>query len=248
MLVITEKDATQRSRLRIENEKETYAAALCFCIGLPKLKKNNIDRILCFEEQKHMANLLTSKRKSQYLAGRYAAKNAISLLTKKTEMSDIHIGYDVMLNPIIKNKGLETDLGISISHSNEICVSVAFEKAHPMAIDIEEIETSRASMITGQINSSEITLFNNIRKGNDWPIYVIMVWTIKESLSKILKTGLMTPFSLFEISRTAFSHPYQISYYRFFTQYKAISFQLGKYICSLALPRKSHCIIGDTFI
>lgn len=67
-----------------------------------------------------------------------------------------------------------------------------------------------------------------------------LLWTAKEALSKVLRTGLMTPFEIFEISKIEINDNYTMCYYKNFTQYKAISFTVYKYMCSMVYPLKTR--------
>ena len=67
-----------------------------------------------------------------------------------------------------------------------------------------------------------------IRKYPDsYEFMLTLLWTAKEALSKILKTGLMTSFKILEIDKIEHKDGYWLSYYKSFGQYKVISFQTG---------------------
>jgi 4'-phosphopantetheinyl transferase len=67
-----------------------------------------------------------------------------------------------------------------------------------------------------------------------------LTWTIKEALSKVLRTGLMTPFEIFCLQSIQFENNKWVSQFKNFAQYQAISFQLGKFICSIVCPKRSQ--------
>ena len=67
-----------------------------------------------------------------------------------------------------------------------------------------------------------------------------MLWTAKEALSKILKTGMMVPFELYETTTIA-ATPYGLSFeFKNFAQYKAEIFFEMPYCFAMAYPKKSR--------
>ena len=67
-----------------------------------------------------------------------------------------------------------------------------------------------------------------------------LFWTAKEALSKVLKTGLLTPFTIYEIAQLEIKSGYIISCFKNFNQYYNISFQLDHYMCSITCPKKTN--------
>jgi phosphopantetheinyl transferase len=95
--------------------------------------------------------------------------------------------------PIVR--GL-SGLSVSISQGDTLACAIAFPEEHPMAIDIESLSTNKISLMATELTQVERLLGSEyVEKG----IRYTSIWTAKEALSKILRTGMMTPFSLFAV-------------------------------------------------
>jgi holo-[acyl-carrier protein] synthase len=84
-----------------------------------------IERVLCPSEIE-MFKTLSGQRKAEFLAGRYAAKEAFSKATgtgigKQLSFQDIEIATDRMGKPFILRPELQSHL--SISHSREYAIA-----------------------------------------------------------------------------------------------------------------------------
>lgn len=181
------------------------------------------------------------KRKISYLVGRYAAKQAISVLIGEKNLKSILVQKGIFGHPIATCLH-EQNVQVSISHCNRLGAALAFSEAHPLGIDIEEVNAARSRALEGQITFAEKELIKNLPFGYDRMLTVL--WTAKEALSKILKTGLTTPFHLFEVNKLEANHDYTISFFENFMQYKAISFDVGFSVCSIVCPRKTEITIN----
>lgn len=86
-----------------------------------------VERILT-ESEYDRYQLLQGKRQVEFLAGRFAAKEAFvkaagTGISKKYSWHDIYIENEESGNPIISVKEVEDRLHISISHSDEYAVA-----------------------------------------------------------------------------------------------------------------------------
>ncbi len=176
-------------------------------------------------------------RKVSYLLGRFSAKQAIMHLTENIHPSAICIDSGVFEFPIVQCP-LINNIHVSISHCDSIGLSLAFEDSHPMGIDIEKIESTNKRAMQSQITTKEKTLLKNINL-NNLQGYASL-WSVKESLSKVLKTGMMLDFSLLETKTIVQENGLLTSTFVYFGQYKAISYVLGKYVISITLPKNSE--------
>lgn len=91
--------------------------------------------------------------------------------------------FPVIIHPNIHNTN------VSIAHTNHSAVAVAFPETHPVGIDIEDICDERSQTISTQLTDSEKSLRTNLSISE--ALFNTILWTAKESLSKVLKTGLM---------------------------------------------------------
>jgi len=182
------------------------------------------------------------RRKLSYLLGRLSAKNAICALTDFNEFNSVFIDVGVFEFPMVNCLSIQ-NVQLSISHCNTIGLSIAFPESHPMGIDFEEINTNHVDVLKDQMTLDEIQLVKNVfpeeAKG------CTLIWTAKEALSKIFKTGLMMDFKVLELDHIEKKGPIWESTFKHCGQYKAISYFSGIYVCSLVLPKYSTFNISE---
>lgn len=213
-----------------------------FFIGFGSIKGKLSDlspqqKLLHVDEISRFNNFKFEMRKHSYLLGRVSAKQAIESIRKNHNLSEILIGEGIFNFPVIKH--LTGDhLQLSISHCDDIGISLAYPEEHPMGIDIEKLSEKSVDALGSMTNQSESNIIDKL------PITKIegmgVIWTVKEALSKILRTGMMMDFSSFEVSKITYNGQYFLSEYKHLGQYKAISFINAPYITSLALPGRSE--------
>ncbi len=96
-------------------------------ISRVSLDEKHINRILSVEEIELLNTLHIDKRKQEFLAGRFAAKEAISKALGTGvigfNLKDITIKWDENHKPICEYNGL--NIHVSISHSEEFAVAFA---------------------------------------------------------------------------------------------------------------------------
>lgn len=227
------------ARLWLRRPESLNQGALCLC-RCPLLPSERlVASLLTSEEFAYYAGVSSEKRKQSFLIGRYAAKKAVSLVSNE-KPEDIRIHYGVFKNPLISNSSTQGErLEISISHASEIGAALVFPSAHQMGIDIEKVDAAKAKVIEKEMTRKELDTLNEW-SALDYNSILTMAWTIKESLSKSLRTGLMTPFSLFEISRVSARGGLIESTFLNFPQYKSISFKMDDFFVSLTCPKRTE--------
>jgi phosphopantetheinyl transferase len=122
---------------------------------------------------------------------------------------------------------------VSISHSGQWGAALAFPERHPLAIDIEEVNPDRAEAIRSQLTAAECRLLKM-----DAPD-LIVAWTIKEALAKVIRCGMMTPFSVFEIATIQHEENRMVATFTNFAQYKANSFFCSGMAITLVTPKNT---------
>ncbi|AOY78329.1 4'-phosphopantetheinyl transferase family protein [Clostridium formicaceticum] len=220
------------SLIRLDN---TFKATLCCCFFSYVTEYEEIIQHLHPQERNYYYTLKYEKRSSSYLLGRFVAKQAVAAITGEKYLTNICIQSGVFNQPIaVHNK---QNIQVSITHCGGFGAALAFSEAHPMGIDVEQIKLNKRDVFEKQSTNLEKLELNSIPISYDMGL--TLLWTVKEALSKVLKTGLTVPLNLFEISKIELSNYYIVSYYKNFTQYKAISFTIGNYMCSIVLPLKT---------
>ena len=231
---------TKIFKLRFERELQVYLAALCIYSKSSKDIFPDMEQVLHPLELAYGSSLIYEKRQHDYFIGRYAAKVAINTFDPSLAMNDVNVGQGVFQQPIVSHPNA-SQIGVSISHSGELAVAVAFEEGHPMGVDIEHVPGLLLDTVLEQLTDFERRLLWS------WPWNkrdsAAALWASKEALSKVLKTGLTTPLYIFEIEEARFEKGQHgimlICTFRNFFQYQAVVFKWGDYMCSLCYPRKS---------
>lgn len=226
--------------LKMWRTNANFKGAICLCRGFNSQSPDLVCVLLTDEEKSYFEGLSVERRRLSYLAGRYVAKKAISLISGRA-YHEISIGYGIFNNPLLNYTGRGDRLEVSISHSHDLCAAISFPCAHPMGIDVEKIDPAKETVIKEEFTGPEIDLVRLAVVDNLPGVALTLAWTVKESLSKVLKTGLMTPFTIYELSRIERYDQVYVSHFRHFAQYQAASFLLGNYAFSVTLPRKTRC-------
>ena len=200
------------------------------------LKAHQLD-FLHPKELDYLKTLTVERRQASYLLGRFCAKQAAATLHPTLLPETIAIEKGVFEFPFISSTHDES-FEVSISHSQNLGAAIAYPVAHPMAIDIEKISLKKTRVIETQMELAEIKKVEDYFAQRE--IALTALWTIKEALSKALKCGMMVNFKLLEIATIEDNNGTYVSHFKYFGQYKAITFQHDTWMCSIVLPRKSE--------
>ncbi len=227
--------------LHLRRSDADFKAGICLCSFPGSSGLADMVNMLHSQEADYYHLLTFEKRKNSYLIGRYAAKQAISALTgENDDLRNILIERGVFSQPIALS-GCGQNIQVSISHNDEMGAAVAFPEAHPMGIDIEKINAGRCGVLESQMTKAEIEMVKEISSPYEGMLMVL--WTAKEALSKILKTGMITPFRLFEVNTIELQSGLSACGFENFGQYKSISFTVGESVCSIVYPKKTEMTI-----
>jgi 4'-phosphopantetheinyl transferase len=198
------------------------------------------DQFLHQREKAYFDTLQFERRQKSYLLGRYAAKTAVAKLLGFSDLKTIEVVSGIFDQPLIKLSGA-AEIGvpeITLSHCDGLAIAVAFPREHLLGIDIEKINAEKRSVIETQLTQAEKDWIasQNMNSAH----LVFMIWTIKESLSKVLRCGLTTPFSVLEVTQPQY-HPetgFQCQF-KSFGQYQGLAMVVGEYVLGLVIPRKT---------
>ncbi|MCC5466699.1 4'-phosphopantetheinyl transferase superfamily protein [Pelosinus sp. Bkl1] len=218
---------------RLEN---TFKATICCCCFSSTVEYEGIIQYLHNQERNYYDTLKFEKRIRSYLIGRFVAKQAVASLINEENLTNIIIKSGIFGQPItISNK---QNIQVSITHCDDFGVAIAFPEAHPMGIDLEKINLKNRDVLERQITEDEKDLINVLPLSYETGL--TLLWTAKEALSKVLKTGLMTPFEVLEISKIELQDNDIMCYYKNFPQYRVIAFTIGGYMSAIAYPSRTH--------
>jgi 4'-phosphopantetheinyl transferase len=222
--------------LALSREGQTFNAGLAFVQG--DLNDLLLSRqLLNHNERVFFDSLQFDRRKTSYLLGRISSKNALMNFTGITIPESIWLDFGVFQFPIVRCREIH-NVQVSLSHCNNIGVCIAFPESHPMGIDIEEVLIDKLSALEKQITESERGILINAAIGHLESC--TLIWTVKESLSKILKTGMMIDYGLLELDTLKMENGVWISTFTNFRQYRGFSCLFGNYVISWVLPRNTQ--------
>ncbi len=191
-------------------------------------------RVLHPNELAQYERLSMPRRKTSFLLGRYAAKQALAVLLREPEYTKIEIAPGVFTQPIVKFPTPEP-VGVSITHAGELACALAFPQIHPMALDVERLDGNnldamKSQMVPEELNTEALPQLSEL-------VRCTVVWTAKEALSKVLKCGMMCPFSILETVDLGQEASWYLGYFRNFGQYKFHTWVLKDHVVTIVLPK-----------
>ena len=158
---------------------------------LKTVDESFIDNFLSKPEQSIFNSIKIKKKRSEWLAGRIAAKLAISRY-KQIDLRGITIEKDDNRSPFAIVSDDKID--VSISHSNGLAVAIAGD----FGLDIDYITKRDPSFVDEAFSSKEIREF---KLNNAYPETITRLWTMKEAHLKRMRIGLKTDLHKVIISK-----------------------------------------------
>jgi phosphopantetheinyl transferase len=194
------------------------------------------------KELKNYASFRHDSKKTSYLLGKFSAKRAIYSLTNFNKFDTIFIDAAVFEFPVVRCSGIQ-NIQVSISHCNNTGLSIAFPEEHPMGIDFEEINKDNTEALKDQLTLKEVQLVKELFSEDTFGF--TLIWTAKEALSKVFRTGLMMDFKVLELDQIIKKDNIWESTFKNCGQYKAISYFSENYMYSLVLPKYTSIDISE---
>lgn len=191
-------------------------------------------QLLSEAELAYFEGLPVRRRQMSYLLGRVAAKTALASLIAEDDYRAIAITAGIFGQPLVRHwKAVGYD--VSISHNREAAVAIAFDSGHPMGIDLETFDVSLYETLLNAIPAEEASCLPNRHAAS--PERLLVLWTVKEALSKVLRCGMMTPAAVLAIeSLTPIGLGQYEAVFRNFAQYQARSWVCNSTVLSIVLP------------
>ena len=184
-------------------------------------------KLLSQRELKVYSKFTSRKRQNEFVAGRIACKKAFFKLTSRNENCFEEFPSISVLNaetgaPFIEN----SDLFISVSHSHG--VAIASVSAHAVGVDIELINPKRISVLkkmSGEIEPK----FQDVTS-------LTVLWTLKESLGKALRTGIVEDFRHYDTKNFRHENGLYRCDFENFPSFSGIAITDGKYAAATVTP------------
>ncbi|UYX52545.1 4'-phosphopantetheinyl transferase superfamily protein [Bacillus thuringiensis] len=219
--------------------QEDQNVFLFVCKGMDKLDLNNVGEILHNKEKEHYYSIESVERKKSYLFGRYCVKRAMILNGMTKKQREVCIDYGEFNHPIVTH-GNEKNIQVSLSHSNDVAVSLLFTQKHILGIDIEKITNESANIMSEILFDKER---NFIQKENE-NIILVSMWSAKEALAKSLRIGFSASLKIFEISEIYFKENKLNVHFTFFPHLKVEGIIINDYVLSIACL-KQHELVNN---
>jgi 4'-phosphopantetheinyl transferase len=209
------------ANITMKRKDKIFLSSFAFIENCSKLRFMQAELALHPLEYQLCNSFSNDQRKEKFIVGRYCAKMALASLLNIKNLNQIYIDFGVFNQPIIKAPNIP-NIRVSISHDNHTSIAVAFPEEHPMGIDIESVCIDKISEIAEYLTPHEISLSRSLNYTNN--IIITIIWTAKESLSKILQTGLTTSLSVLEIQSLIYNDKgyFRCTFTNFY-QYQTIS-------------------------
>ncbi|UFJ41781.1 4'-phosphopantetheinyl transferase superfamily protein [Brevibacillus humidisoli] len=241
MTMITKRlPETSLAELVFTGTDMTYRGSMCVCYAPSLASYFETVTFLHPKELEYYCTLTYERRAKSYLAGRYAAKRSVSFFTREEHLDQVLIEQGILQQPIVVHPN-RLNAQVSITHCDDLAAAVSFPEALPLGIDIERIRTDHTEVLETQMTDREKELIKRLPYSIETTLTIL--WTAKEALSKILRTGLTTPFTLFEISAMDVLNSSTRSYFTSFPQYYTDSYLFDHYVCSITYPKKTSLAV-----
>jgi 4'-phosphopantetheinyl transferase len=227
--------------LVLQRRNALFSASLCLNqMSYEELCIEQSSRpFLHLDELDYFDSLPPSARRESYLMGRYCVKQAARHYAKQDVLgATMLIRYGVFHQPLLQSPHI-SNVQISVTHTSGFGGALVVDEAHPMAIDMERPGMQQIDVVNSQITEGEKALLSLVPwREMGWAH--TWLWTVKEALGKVLRTGLMVPMHLYEVRCLRHTGNCIVAEFVHFTQYKVISFVWNLVIVSIVLPRRTE--------
>ncbi|WP_412565935.1 4'-phosphopantetheinyl transferase family protein [Thalassospira sp. MIT121401] len=209
----------------------------------PEETESLANRYLHTHEQQRRLSFEFPQRRDSFTIGRLAAKLALKCHLDDVSPHDIAIGSGVFHQPIIMGTSVGCcELGVSISHSDEICVAVIHHKGHPIGVDVEQLAEADIVPVLNDVDASLRQQFFELSL-NEYEAASIL-WCARESLGKVLTTGMTMPPKLYEPTSVSEVVAGVRLSYKTFTQYQTQVMPIDKAWLAITLPAQTKIDFG----
>jgi 4'-phosphopantetheinyl transferase len=199
-----------------------------------------VSALLGKTERAYFSTLQVARRQRTYLLGRYAGKIALSGVLSESDLSAIEITRGVFEQPVVRcdrNGGWE----VTISHTEDLAVALAYPAEHPMGIDLERVAPEQQETILSQLSDREIGWLD-LHPAERFQ-HATALWAAKESLSKVLRSGLMANIRVYDLAEFDLIDPSDCEgVFENFAQYKARIWIGSEHVLGIVFPRRSTLV------
>ncbi|CAK7008639.1 hypothetical protein CIW83_12555 [Tissierella sp. P1] len=185
---------------------------------------------------------LSDLRKIEHEQGRRAAYLACeNLIGRGGRDAHIDIKNGIFGEPVVISDN-SIPLHVTISHSRAVGVAIDSKLDGFIGIDIESTNREHKRALEYISTEKERQFFI------DQEMPTLICWTVKEALSKVLKTGFLTSTEIFDINKTKIENDMIVCEFRYFSQFEALSIWGGSLCLSMVFPKKRRPEVDATSI
>jgi phosphopantetheinyl transferase len=169
------------------NGKENRCVFAFTRIANSGISEEDFRVLMSAEELKRINSIGSEKVKKQYCLARVLTKKALSSFTGEFAFNDVSVLNEKNGCPFIES----SEYAVSITHTNDIVAVLVFKNNFSFGIDIESPREKAKEALESILIDGE-PVCRDLEN-------LTVAWTLKESLSKALKSGFYLPFTEFEI-------------------------------------------------
>lgn len=229
-------------------------ASYPFSVGLCRKSLDSLtpsmEKWLSAAELKAAHHYQYPMRQHSFLVGRYIAKKTLACYLEAPEMDlrEVEIKNGVLGQPV-----LSQPLWLSISHSKHYGLAVCSPLSCPITVDIEETEMSGYDHLLSVMTENEKTL-SELNQSDNKGLFYVLIWTMKEALSKFLMGGLSIDYRILSVSNVVISGNSTHASFEHFPHLKAYSLCMRDAVSTFVYPSngdlhipQSHDFSKDNF-
>lgn len=186
------------------------------------------------EEAALLTDRLAPIRRQSFLAGRRAAKSALGLLAPGVPGRNVSVLPGLLQQPVVCVPG-RSNLQVTLAHAGTAAIAIAYPEACPMGVDLERAAPEQQSALSEQTTPRERALAQTVLPYDEHQ-RLLLLWCLKEALSKALRCGLTVPFGLLELASLAPLPGGVRARFENFSQYEGIAFCAAPFCLALVMP------------
>lgn len=198
---------------------------------------------LALEEAALLTERLAPARRQSLLAGRWAAKNALGILAPGTAARDIRILPGLFGQPVATLPG-RANLQVTLAHAGNAALAVAHPESCPMGVDLERATPEQLGALREQTTPGERERAHAALP-SDEAQRLLLLWCLKEALSKALRCGLTVPFRLLEVASLAPLPGGVRARFENFAQYEGTACTAGPFALAVVHPHMAQWEDGN---
>lgn len=222
-------------RLALAREEGTDAAALALWREPDELVAHDLE--LHPHELERLPAMRHAGRRRDFALGRHLARRAVTELVGAHDARSSPIPAGVFGQPVLTGPAAP-HLDVSIGHTIGLVGAVAFPRTHPVGLDIERLDAERCATISTHVSAQERALIGAL--GLDELEALTRLWTAKEALSKVLRTGLTLELEQYAIASAERDDERVRFEFALFRQYAAETLAGRTHCLGLCLPRRTR--------